>query len=109
MRLLYIAMGCVFMAFPVVSELEQGREDVWVYEGGWFQRVEGNKWIEVNVDVYDFGKGKWHFREIEKKKDFIELVDESRKLLIRLHHDFCETRREDQREWSLLYKGHWKK
>ena len=109
MRLAYLVFACLLTAFSAVSNADQGKESIWVYEGGWFQQVEGNKWIEVNVDVYDLGKGKWHFREVAKNKDFIELVDESRKLLIRLHHEFCEVKEEDRREWSLLYKGHWKK
>jgi hypothetical protein len=109
MRLLYLLFACLVLAFPVVSTAEQGKENIWVYEGGWFQHTEGNKWIEVNHGVYDLGKGKYHFREVGKNKDFIELVDDSRKMLIRLHREFCEVREENQREWSTLYKGHWAK
>jgi hypothetical protein len=91
------------------EQCQQAERTIWVYEGGWFQKVGERKWIEVNSRVYDGGKGKYEYLELERTDKYVEILDTKRKEIARLYFDHQKYKGEDEKGWIEGYKGHWAK
>lgn len=84
----------------------------WVYEGGWFAKSKDGSWYEMNEDVFRTQGKPWQFREAKRTKVHVELVDENRKVTVRLSDTVMEARFDSDgkdADFKIFYKGRWKK
>lgn len=82
----------------------------WVYEGGWFAKTKDGSWYELNELTHrKLGKPA-KFKEAKRTKEYIELVDEERKVSVQLHseHSMVRISDRDDATWEKLYTGRWK-
>jgi hypothetical protein len=108
MRLISLTAVCLVTIFS--SAMLAGDNDnrnLWVYEGGWYQRKDGKHWIEVNAHVYSTGKT-YRYVEVKRTKAYVEIFDEERNIRARLLNSTQEFRDSDG-QWKSFYKGRWKK
>ena len=77
---------CAVASLLILASAEQswaGGRDVWVHSNGTFTNMRGNNWIEhVGGDTY-------HFREMRRSDDSVELYDRSRDCTVRLTRHAC--------------------
>ena len=113
-----VRLGCVAPdSVPVYrSEIRarmlgplSGERTAWVYEGGWFSMKDNTTWIEWNCDVYRNQGRPFQFSEIDRNDDYVELFDESRRMILRLDDGQMKWRLEGQDTWNFRYNGHWKR
>jgi len=65
-------------------------------------RVKGGQWVETNAE------GAYHFIEMSRKSEYIELYDPSRQITVRLYATSCHIRRPaNPDQFVLLYDGRW--
>jgi hypothetical protein len=105
MRCLILAVaGLLSSAAFVVAD---DQRVIWVYEAGWYQQKDGKNWIEVNPDNYPEAKA-LQYVEVKRTEQYVELYDDSRKIVVRLF-DSTEEHRVGDGKWETGYKGRWRK
>jgi hypothetical protein len=55
------------------------RRVVWQYQGGFFKDAGAEGWVESNAS------GTYHFREVRRAREYVDLYDSSRGLTARLY------------------------
>ncbi|MBY0458117.1 MAG: hypothetical protein K2V38_12315 [Gemmataceae bacterium] len=102
--ILSLALAC-----PQGADAAEDTRTLWVYEGGWFGQQKDGFWYEYNeMTIRKLGKPS-KFKEVKRTKEFVELLDEGRKVGIRLGEDGVEVLDPGSDEWKPLYKGRWVK
>jgi len=66
---------------PERREHAELRRVVWQYQGGYFKDAGGQGWVESNAG------GTYHFREVRRTRDFVDLYDASRGFTARLYNN----------------------
>ena len=80
----------------------------WVYysdsgQEGRFTKGKGREWVEATADG-----GEYRFIESGRNAEFVELVDRSRLIVVRLYADYADMRQGTQSPgFGRLYDGHW--
>ena len=79
---------------------------MWRYDGGFFKDVGGVAWVERN------SSGTYHFEEVRRNRDFVDLYDAGRDLTVRLYRDACYIQHGTSdpvryHDFRRLYNGHW--
>ncbi len=64
---------------PVRREPVELRRVVWQYQGGYFKDAGPDGWVESNAS------GTYHFREVRRTREFVDLYDASRSFTVRLY------------------------
>src|SRR5262245_49056366 len=112
MRFLVVVSAAWLLAAPVSAiqdKPEKKERTLWVYEGGWYQKIDGKNWIEVNYNVYNSNRGRFEFEEVNRTEEYVELHDKARKVSSRHYHDHHEWRNDNAAEWNRGYQGRWAK
>ena len=75
----------------------------WVYEGGFFKDVGNGQWDEANTG------GSYHFKEVGRNREFVELYDDSRDCSVRLyrHAMYLKGFNGQTPDWVKFYDGRW--
>jgi hypothetical protein len=78
----------------------------WLYstnagQGG-FRETETGHWTEITPDGKLFG-----LAQVSENSAYVELVDSSRGVSVRLRPTYAEFKQEPNTGWSRLYNGHW--
>jgi hypothetical protein len=78
----------------------------WLYstaagQGG-IQETAPGQWTEITPDTKLFS-----LAQVSENSAYVELVDSSRGVWVRLHPTYAEFRQEPNRNWSRLYNGRW--
>lgn len=88
------------------SAKEKQVREGWRYElagkEGSFRKVGGKHWLETNPDGVEL-----EFEEMGRQASYVELLDRSRSLWLRLYDDRGEWRQGGDGSWALLAKGRW--
>lgn len=103
-----LAMGP--MPSDAVADETADARTYWAYEGGWFAKANDGAWYEMNEQTFrKLGKASY-FKEIRRTKDYVELRDDGRKVIVRLSAESSEVHLFDKPgvRWEALYKGRWK-
>ncbi len=106
---LVVLLGASLVGRGLAEKVEDSRA-LWAYEGGWFAKDKDGSWHEYNeVTLRKLGKPS-KFKEVRRTKEHVELLDEGRKIAIRLSESWAESRPSDREEatWEKLYYGRWK-
>ena len=76
---------------------------VWSYEGGYFRDQDADGWVERNPS------GEYHFKEVRRNREFIELYDCSRDCTVRLYKDamFLKGFNGEHPDFIKFYCGRW--
>jgi hypothetical protein len=76
---------------------------VWSYEGGYFKDQGPGEWVERNPS------GEYHFVEVRRNRDFVELRDDSRDCTVRLYRCAMYLRGPNGQhpDFDKLYDGRW--
>jgi hypothetical protein len=114
MRTLTVVAVVVFTAVVGQGHADESADarKLWVYEGGWFARIQGDVWYELNEEVYSRQRKPFEFREVKRTREYVELYDAIRQVTVRLSDAALEARWDadgQDAEWKQLYKGRWKK
>lgn len=80
----------------------------WVYEGGWFAQSKDGTWYELNELTFRKLGKPTKFKEVKRTKETVELLDEDRKVGIRLSAEGSQVRVRPDADWEKLYAGRWK-
>jgi hypothetical protein len=84
----------------------QGTPRGWLYSTaagrGGIQETGPGKWTEITPDLKLFS-----LDQVSENSAYVELVDRSRGVWVRLHPTYAEFRQEPGRVWSRLYAGRW--
>jgi hypothetical protein len=77
----------------------------WKYRTGIFKAVDKGNWIE-----FPDNGGKYNFKEVARKADYVELYEQERQLTLRIYGAtyskmFYKTPK--MRNWALMYDGNW--
>src|ERR1700722_15975487 len=78
----------------------------WLYSTaagkGGIQETGPGQWTEITPDIKLFS-----LAQVSENSAYVELVDSSRGVWVRLHPTYAEFRQEPGRGWSRLYTGRW--
>ena len=87
---------------PDRHERNDLRRVVWQYQGGFFKDVGRGRWTESNPS------GTYHFQEVNRNRDFVDLWDGSRGFTVRLYdHAMYLKGGNDHRDFTKFYDGNW--
>jgi hypothetical protein len=101
-----VAIGTPMLLAPAQAradfrhERHEPRRVVWQYQGGFFKDLGGGRWFEANAS------GTYHFREVGRGREFIDLFDASRGMTARLYGNAMYLRG-GFRAFTKLYDGRW--
>ena len=80
------------------------KRQIWMCETGLFKYKGDGEWIEESIEL-----DKHHYEETERTNKFIELVDDSRDLTLRLTASVLEEQSDaDGEDWKVAKRGRWK-
>jgi hypothetical protein len=78
------------------------RRVVWQYQGGFFKDAGRDMWVESNAS------GTYHFREVRRTREYVDLYDASRGLTARLYDNAMYLQgRSDFPTFTKFYDGAW--
>jgi hypothetical protein len=104
-----LALGTTMALAPASARADHERRErhhfdriVWQYQGGFFKDVGRGRWTESNAS------GTYHFQEVNRNRDFVDLWDGSRGFTVRLYdHAMYLKGGNDYRDFTKFYDGNW--
>ena len=105
--LTWAVIGVFALSLGCASAQDKDQRNLWLYEGGWYQKKDGKEWIELNFNTYAEGKV-IRYAEVKRTEAFVELFDKERNIAVRLY-DSTEEHKAGNDPWETGYKGRWKK
>src|ERR1700733_12745263 len=87
----------VILAFAASAQAQE--RNYWRYRGGHFENTSGNRWEERTEDKT------FHFTEIDRTEKYVELLDNNRKLIVRLYDDRQEDKPETGGHFAKIHDG----
>jgi hypothetical protein len=105
-RLGALAALVVLFGLASAAHAQDMHRLVWQYDGGFFKDEGRSAWVEKN------SRGTYHFEEVHRNREFVELYDASRDLTIRLYGDACFIQHATSdpvhhHDFNRLYFGRW--
>jgi hypothetical protein len=90
-----VLLAILFAATPALAASKG-----FLYGNGAFKPDQGSTWVERNWT------GQYHFREVARTAQYVELYDQSRQVTVRLYagESYYKT---PQTNWVRLYHGRW--
>jgi hypothetical protein len=94
------------LGLATVAQAQDMHRLVWRHDGGFFKDEGRGDWVEKN------SRGTYHFEEVRRNRDFVDLFDASRDLTVRLYRDDCYIQHATSNpvrhhDFTRLYYGHW--
>ncbi len=91
---------------PEMAKAAQESPRGWLYstaggQGG-IQETGPGQWTEITPDIKLFS-----LDQVSENSAYVELVDSSRGVWVRLRPTYAECRQEPSRVWARLYDGRW--
>ena len=77
------------------------RRVVWTYQGGYFKADGSDCWTESN------SSGTYHFKEVRRTPEFVDLYDASRGLTARLYDNAMYLQGGNYPTFTKFYDGSW--
>jgi hypothetical protein len=105
-RIGIVAALVTVFGLATAAQAQEVHRIVWQYDGGFFKDQGLGNWVEKNWS------GTYHFREVHRNREFVELYDGSRDVTVRLYWDvsLIQWGTHDParpHDFARLYGGRW--
>lgn len=106
---LWLIPAALIVLGPTLGLAQEKKRTLFEYKGGFFKDEGDKKWIEKNPDAT------FHFHEVSRNADYIELHDKKRDYTVRIFKDVVllkggnETVKARFKEFTKVHDGKWTK
>jgi hypothetical protein len=100
-RRLFLTVAALLLAVAPLAAAPASAQKAWAYNHGAFRATRDTTWVEKNPT------GEFHFREVVRNTQYVELHDASRKMTVRLYSKTMYWKTPDKKQWSYMYQGRW--